>query len=417
MTDADVRTPVLGEILDGRYRLEDTIGSGGMATVYRGTDELLGRTVAVKLFRPGTAEATDTARTSSETRTLASLNHPALVTLFDARIGTPDAAYLVMEYVDGPTLSQRIAGSPLPADEVAVMGADLAEALHVVHSAGIVHRDLKPSNILLRPTTLPGIAYRAKLADFGIAYLVDSTRLTTPGTLVGTAAYVSPEQVGGAAPATPADIYALGLVLIESLTGQRVYGQTALQENLLARLSHPPTVPGLFGYEWKSLLTAMTARNPGDRPTAHEVATTIARMGTPTPTPDVTTLLAAAPTSSHGVATPAPSDTTEQLHPVHAREPVTQPTRKLPVPTTGASLVNDDEGATGEPGRAGSSVRMRTARRRIVGILVVIALVLAATVIALWLITQNAAPPVPQLPTLPEPLGSHLDQLLHEVTP
>jgi serine/threonine protein kinase len=257
-------------LLGGRYRLESRIGSGGMGVVYRATDEVLGRTVAIKLFRE--PAAADLSRKTSETRLLAGLNHPSLVTLYDARIDSDDDAYLVMEYVDGPTLRDRLKDGPVAPVDAARMARDLGEALHVVHNAGVVHRDIKPANVLLRSSLTPGEEFTATLADFGIAHLVGSSRLTTPGTLLGTAAYLSPEQVRGSEPAPASDIYALGLVLLESLTGQRVFAQPAVHEAALARLTLDPEVPGSLGYGWKSLLTAMTAREPEDRPTALEVA-------------------------------------------------------------------------------------------------------------------------------------------------
>ncbi|MDN4640936.1 protein kinase [Agreia sp. PsM10] len=257
-------------LLGGRYRLESRVGSGGMGVVYRATDETLGRPVAVKLFRD--SEAADLGRKTSETRLLAALNHPSLVTLYDARIDGDGDAYLVMEYVDGPTLRTRIADGPVSPVDAARMARDLGEALHVVHSAGVVHRDIKPANVLLRRSLTPGEEFTATLADFGIAHLVGSSRLTTPGTLLGTAAYLSPEQVRGSEPAPSSDIYSLGLVLLEALTGARVFGQPVVHEAALARLTLDPDIPGSLGYGWKSLLTAMTARDPQQRPTALEVA-------------------------------------------------------------------------------------------------------------------------------------------------
>ena len=258
-----------GSLLGARYRLEARVGAGGMGVVYRATDEKLGRTVAIKLFRD--SEAADLQRKTSETRLLASLNHPSLVTLYDALIDGDGEAYLVMEFVDGPTLRSRISDGPVAPVDAARMARELGEALHVVHQAGIVHRDIKPANVLLRRSPVVGEEFTATLADFGIAHLVGSSRLTTPGTLLGTAAYLSPEQVRGSEPAPSSDIYALGLVLLESLTGERVFGQPVVHEAALARLTNDPEVPGELGYGWKSLLTAMTARDPGQRPTALEV--------------------------------------------------------------------------------------------------------------------------------------------------
>lgn len=190
--------PLPGDMLAERYRLVAQIGQGGMARVFRADDTALGRTVAVKVLRPAVEEAVSAPeRARSEVTLLASLNHPSLVTLFDAHLtGSPD--YLVMEFVDGPTLSARIAEGPVPPAEVATLAAELGEALHVVHGSGVVHRDVKPSNVLLAPPHLPGGRPRAKLADFGIALLLDSARVTTPGTIIGTAAYLAPEQVQGA---------------------------------------------------------------------------------------------------------------------------------------------------------------------------------------------------------------------------
>ncbi|WP_136054161.1 serine/threonine-protein kinase, partial [Microbacterium sp. K24] len=257
-----------GRLLGERYELATRLGEGGMGVVYRGHDTMLRRDVAVKVFRDG---ATEVARTTSETHLLASLNHPALVTLYDAHLGAEEPRYLVMEYVDGPTLDERLRSGPLPRPVVARVAADLAEALHVVHQAGIVHRDVKPANVLLRAPGVAGEEFSAKLADFGIAHLVDATRLTTPGTIIGSAAYLSPEQVTGVDPRPSADIYSLGLVLLEALTGRRAFAQEGLREAVLARLSQDPVVPTEVGREWGALLTAMTARDPADRPTAMAV--------------------------------------------------------------------------------------------------------------------------------------------------
>ncbi|HAQ59291.1 MAG TPA: serine/threonine protein kinase, partial [Microbacterium sp.] len=183
----------IGDVVAGRYRLDEFVGSGGMATVYRATDQRLGRTVAVKVFLQGAAGRGDEARRVSETRLLASLNHHALVTLHDAHLPEEGLAFLVMEYVDGGTLDARLRRGPLSPEDAAALGVELGEALHVVHSAGIIHRDVKPSNILLRAPLTPRGTVRPALADFGIAYLVDTTRLTTPRTAIGTAAYLAPE--------------------------------------------------------------------------------------------------------------------------------------------------------------------------------------------------------------------------------
>ncbi|WP_322411624.1 serine/threonine-protein kinase [Microbacterium invictum] len=266
--------PAEPPLLSGRYRVGECIGEGGMARVYRAEDVALGRTVAIKRMRGSIDD--DPARVRSEMRLLAGLSHPSLVTLLDAHLGdeTPggDGDFLVMEYVDGPTLAQCLSGGPLPAATAAAVTVDLADALHTVHSAGIVHRDIKPSNILLSPSPLPMRQFRAKLADFGIAYLHDSARITSPGLVLGTAAYLAPEQVRGDAPTPAVDVFSLGLVIIEALTGLRAYRRGTGAEALVARLAAAPAIPPDLDDGWRELLIAMTALDPRDRPTALDVA-------------------------------------------------------------------------------------------------------------------------------------------------
>ena len=267
-------------LLDGRYRLGECVGEGGMARVYRAEDVALGRTVAIKLIRPG-VDGASSERARSEMTVLASLNHPSLVTLFDARLIPGQPEYLVMEFVDGPTLSSQLAGGPLPPDAVAHLGAELAEALHVVHQAGVVHRDIKPSNVLLSPAQLPGSRPRAKLADFGIAYLLDASRLTSPGLVVGTVAYLAPEQIRGGEPAPESDIYSLGLVLLEALTGERAHPHGGGMAAAVARVENPPAIPAALDLRWRELLTRMLDAEPQNRPTAAEVATAAGALTDP----------------------------------------------------------------------------------------------------------------------------------------
>ncbi|MGW9268661.1 protein kinase domain-containing protein [Microbacterium sp. NPDC055599] len=265
-------------LLDSRYRLGDAVGVGGMATVYRAEDIALERTVAVKIFRTSDDAVTSTDRAHSEKALLASLNHPNLVTLLDARLDPGRAMYLVMEFVPGPTLSSRLSRSAVTPQEVATIGADVASALHAAHAAGIVHRDVKPSNVLLTPPASGSDRWTAKLADFGIACMIDTSRVTAPGIVLGTLTYMAPEQLRNGEVRPSVDIYALGLVLLEALTGTPGFAPTLSVETALARLHLAPDVPASLGQDWGRLLTAMTSIDPAERPHAAEVAVELRRL-------------------------------------------------------------------------------------------------------------------------------------------
>ncbi|MFF7341030.1 protein kinase [Streptomyces sp. NPDC008163] len=280
------------EVLSGRYRLDETLGSGGAADVYRGFDLRMRRPVAVKVFRPDTSlDAEESWR--GEAQILARLHHPGLVTAFDA--GHHDGrAFLVMQLIEGTTLKNRIAEGPLSPDATAALGADLAHALAHAHETGIVHRDVKPSNILLDS------AHRPYLADFGISRPLDDTTRTATDTLVGTAAYLAPEQVLGRPVGRPADIYALGLVLLECLTGRLEYGGGPV-EAAIARLHRPPALPPDAPEQFRALLSRMTAQDAEARPTARDCAHALtAPAGTahtiPLPSPGAGPAAAAGPT-------------------------------------------------------------------------------------------------------------------------
>ncbi|MDT0142356.1 protein kinase domain-containing protein [Microbacterium sp. PRC9] len=370
-------------LIDGRYRLGDLVGEGGMARVYRAEDVLLGRTVAIKLIRPG-IDGASSERARSEMTVLASLNHPSLVTLFDASLVPGQPEYLAMEFVDGPTLGARLAsGGPLPPHIVGHLGAELAEALHVVHKAGVVHRDIKPSNVLLSPPQIPGARPRAKLADFGIAYLLDTSRITSPGLVIGTVAYLAPEQLRGDPPTPAADIYSLGLVFLEALTGERVHPQGGGMAAAVARLESRPEIPASLDEPWIELLTRMLHPDPSQRPTAAEVA---------------------AATGSLAQHTPAAGSFAATTG---ATVPFTAPTLIAPAGGVIAASSGRAEAAALAPDAAGNKARRKRLMATLAGALAAVAVLVGAVAGIAALNQPEPAPaPVVTTPAAPDPSDS-----------
>lgn len=251
-----------GELLDGRYRLGPLLGRGGMSDVFRATDERTGTDVAIKIVRSPDAEYAR--RSAQEAQALRRFQHPGLVQLLDTGVNG-DMAYLVMEFVDGSSLAETLRLTSLSTAQTADIGTSLAGALAYVHAQGVVHRDVKPANILL------GSDGRARLTDFGIARLVDTSSLTLTGTMLGTATYMAPEQLEDHAVGPAADVWSLGIVLLECLTGQRVYAGTA-SEVIARRLAGPVLLPDGLPVAWKLLLTGMLAHEPENRLSAADVA-------------------------------------------------------------------------------------------------------------------------------------------------
>jgi serine/threonine protein kinase len=251
-----------------------------MGTVHRARDEDLCRDVAVKLISIPPVDADDLRRDKDEVKVLARLNHPSLVTLFDAGSVSLDTErpqmYLVMELILGPDLRDRLSRGPLPSLDVGQIGYDMADALAYVHENGVIHRDVKPANIMMIDHSIEAARVRAKLTHFGIAVMVKAPQ-ASDGAFVGTAAYVSPEQAKGEPLGPPSDIYSLGLVLLECLTGAVSYPGDPLP-SALARLLRPPDIPARLDPEWITLLTAMTATDPAARPSARETAMALAGL-------------------------------------------------------------------------------------------------------------------------------------------
>jgi serine/threonine protein kinase len=270
----DAATPVsLPGVLRGRYRIGPVLGRGGASIVYRARDLLLGRDVAIKVFSTRASTPEDVRTQEGEARMLGGLNHHALVALLDADVDVTDATapqmYLIMEFVDGPDLRRRLRDGVLTAFEVAYLAWDLLAALQYVHERGIIHRDLKPANVLLAPAQARPA--RGKLADFGIAVLTSGSNEPSEET-IGTAAYLSPEQVEGEPLDPKTDIYSLGLVLLEAYTGRTSFSGGVV-ESALARLDQDPSIPTDMPADLADILRRMTARRPADRPSAEEAVT------------------------------------------------------------------------------------------------------------------------------------------------
>lgn len=262
----------------GRYRLHEQIGSGGMGTVWRATDEVLGRQVAIKRLKlPRGADdvLSDQARerVRREARIAARLHHPAVVTVFDVLFVDEDP-WLVLEYVESESLAAVLAArGPLPPWQAAAVGARVAEALSVAHAAGVVHRDVKPGNVLLATDG------SVKLADFGIAHAAGDLVLTGTGLLTGTPAYLAPEVAEGTAGGPAADVYSLGATLYEAVEGRPPHGSP--DGNMLALLRRMATedVPapqraGPLG----PLLRHLLAHDPAARPTADQARAVLAGL-------------------------------------------------------------------------------------------------------------------------------------------
>ncbi|WP_153506592.1 serine/threonine-protein kinase [Cumulibacter manganitolerans] len=415
-------------VLAGRYRLGGLLGRGGMAEVYAATDELLHRPVAVKLFRADGLDGNERRRIDAEIHLLAGLRHPGLVTVFDAGVLARDAGtatpFLVMELIHGPTLRHRLADGALPRETVAHLGEELAATLAYVHAQGVVHRDVKPANILLDDEAHGPRSYTAKLTDFGIARLVEATRLTAVGMTIGTANYVSPEQATGKVTGAASDVYSLGLVLLECLTGQVAFPGAGV-EAALARLARQPSVPSDLGADWTRLLVAMTDADPSGRPTADRVAQALAAIGAEGGPPSIAGAGGPAETDVPTVAAVRPADAGAPtvaltgLPGIGSSAPAVAGAADVAEPASATKVLGHDEAA------ADGTVQLRrrrtprlSSRPRWLPAAVVAAAVLAVVLAVVLLSTardgsSGSSSPTspPSYPTVPGPIGTHLRQL------
>ena len=332
-------------LLAGRYRLEKMLSSTRMAEVWVAVDVELERPVVVKLLAP---EA-DRERFEREARAVAGLSHPNIVQLFD--FGEEERWYMVFEYLPGGSLEERLAEADAVSEtEIARIAGDVAAGLAHAHARGVVHRDLKPGNVLFDPER------RSKIADFGIARVQGTDTLTEAGTVLGTAAYISPEQVRGE-PATPAsDVYSFGVILYRLLAGRLPFeAESPLQLAALHRDAEPP--PLATSGVLPAIAMSALAKEPSQRPADGE-ALVRALVGTALPAAATTQVIAApvVPTRRGGhrlpllagiaalalaacgvvaamLLTGGPSPAPPVTHPSHASHPTTT-TSPSAVPTT-----------------------------------------------------------------------------------
>jgi eukaryotic-like serine/threonine-protein kinase len=249
------------ESLSGRYEIGERLGSGGMSSVYRATDRILERTVAVKVLAEHLSDDERfVARFRREALAVAKLIHPNIVQVYDTGVDE-GRHYIVMEYVEGRSGAQILQKQgPLGGEETGEIGIQACAGLDYAHRRGIIHRDVKPGNLMIVGGPVGGGEMTVKLTDFGIARAIEQTRITQVGSVVGTAAYLAPEQVRGeeATPAT--DVYALGVVLYQFLTGRLPYEGSTLAELAVRQQNERPLPPSTYNDEVTETLGAAVLR-------------------------------------------------------------------------------------------------------------------------------------------------------------
>jgi eukaryotic-like serine/threonine-protein kinase len=255
---------IIGELFDRRYRLERRIGSGGMADVYLAEDETLHRQVAIKILADRyTQDEGFVERFRREATAAAGLNHPNIVSIYDR--GESDGTYYIaMEYIEGPTLKEEITSrAPLPEAEAVGYAQQVLQALEFAHRRGVIHRDIKPHNMMLTPDG------RLKVTDFGIARAANQVEMTEVGSIVGTAQYLSPEQARGQTVGPQSDIYSLGVVLYEMLTGEVPFTGSSAVEIAMKQVNEPPVPPSrknrLISPAVESIVMRALAKDPSVR--------------------------------------------------------------------------------------------------------------------------------------------------------
>jgi serine/threonine protein kinase len=380
-------------VISGRYQLGDRLGSGGMSTVYKAVDRVLERTVAVKVLAEHLSDDEKfVARFRREALAVAKLIHPNIVQVYDT--GVDDGRhYIVMEYVEGRSGAQLLqTRGRLGAEAAVEIGVQSCAGLEYAHRQGIIHRDVKPGNLMViggpagrrgapaSPQDPPTGEMTVKLTDFGIARAAEQTRLTQVGSVVGTAAYLAPEQARGEEATPASDVYALGVVIYQLLTGRLPWEGTTLAELAIRRENERPLAPSSYDPEVPETLSTAVLRSLESDPTqryttARELATALrAGLGGTEP-----------PLADSEAATRAMTETpTEATRRIPVEEPVTAPTRRAPAPRPAPRPRPAPAPPAAAPKRSAAS-----SARRIIGLVLVIA-ILAAIIAAIVLVTTNA---------------------------
>jgi serine/threonine-protein kinase len=364
-------------ILSGRYELHRRIGAGGYSEVWRATDLVLGRLVAVKQLYAGFAEHAETrTRFRAEGRRAGQLSHENIARVYDfCEPPDPDLPFLVMELIDGPSVADLLHSGPLEQASTARIIAQTAAGLDAAHQAGLIHRDIKPANLLISPDGV------VKITDFGISDAADSAPITAANLLIGTPSYLAPERITGVRATQATDLYALGIVGYECLTGSLPFDGHGMQVAMAHREQPLPPLPESVDPDLAALIGDLAAKDPGARP--HGAAEVARRAGQIADRMEADAAALAAPA--------APAAETASASETASDSPAAPDPETGPAAPTAPMPVTEDVPAAPAPA-------WRRPGRRAVLAAAVVVLVIAGVVTA-SVIGSRGAPPAPSSPS------------------